>query len=287
MVQAAVQQLVCGRPSAAGCATARGGCCRAAAAARRHATSPCLPWPVSHMQLPLLPPCVPGAPRSDVSLADELSPPDGGLYLATPLDPLLVALPLLERARAQQNVFQDLEQILRWGAALQQCWVHREGCKVPAWHARQRLFFGGLCLAARNARCAAPPAPACSMAASPSAHQLLPLLAGGGQLGCICDVKAAGGQSYFRLSDDKVRRGGGGQAAVFCLAAPLAQHAACVPPLALLPLALRLQVACAAAAHFAAPQVVAWLRLKVEQAKAAMQASPNAAFRCTHGACDG
>ena len=42
-----------------------------------------------------------------------LSIADGGLYLATPMDPLLLALPLLERARAQQNVFQDLEQILR------------------------------------------------------------------------------------------------------------------------------------------------------------------------------
>ncbi len=33
--------------------------------------------------------------------------------MATPVDPLLLVLPLLERARAQQNVFQDLEQILR------------------------------------------------------------------------------------------------------------------------------------------------------------------------------
>ena len=38
---------------------------------------------------------------------------DGSLFLATPIDPLLVVLPLLEAARAQQNVFQDLEQILR------------------------------------------------------------------------------------------------------------------------------------------------------------------------------
>lgn len=38
---------------------------------------------------------------------------DGGVFLGTPVDPLLVVLPLLERARAEQNVFQDLEQILR------------------------------------------------------------------------------------------------------------------------------------------------------------------------------
>jgi hypothetical protein len=40
-------------------------------------------------------------------------PADGGMYLATPIDPLLVMLPLLERAREQQNVFQDIEQVLR------------------------------------------------------------------------------------------------------------------------------------------------------------------------------
>ncbi|KAI7835459.1 hypothetical protein COHA_010634 [Chlorella ohadii] len=79
---------------------------------------------------------------------------DGGLYVATPVDPLLLVLPLLERARAQQNVFQDLEQIL-------------------------------------------------SMAASPSAHLLAPLLEASGQLTCLCDAKAAGGQSYYRLNDDK------------------------------------------------------------------------------------
>ena len=50
--------------------------------------------------------------RSSPASAGCLST-DGGLYLATPVDPLLLALPLLERARAQQNVFQDLEQILR------------------------------------------------------------------------------------------------------------------------------------------------------------------------------
>lgn len=103
---------------------------------------------------------------------------DGGLYLSTPVDPLLLLLPLLERARAQQNVFQDLEQIL-------------------------------------------------SVATSPSAHMLLPLLAGGEHLGCLCEVKQAGGQSYFRLSDELV---------------------------------------------------LAWLTLKVQQAKAALQASPTAAF---------
>lgn len=45
------------------------------------------------------------------------------------------------------------------------------------------------------------------MAPCPSAHLLLPLLgggAGGGQLACLCDVKAAGGQSYYRLNDAKV-----------------------------------------------------------------------------------
>ena len=67
------------------------------------------------------------------------------------------------------------------------------------------------------------------MAASPSAALLLPLLGGGEQLACLCDVKQAGGQSYFRLSDQRV---------------------------------------------------LAWLRLKVDQAKAAMQASAAAAFRC-------
>lgn len=102
---------------------------------------------------------------------------DGGLYLCTPLDPLLLLLPLLERARAQQNVFQDLEQIL-------------------------------------------------SMAASASAHLLAPLLSGE-QLGCLCDVKEAGGQRYYRLNDELA---------------------------------------------------VAWLTLKAQQAKAALQASPSAAF---------
>lgn len=38
---------------------------------------------------------------------------DGGVFIATPVDPLLVLLPLLEQARAAQNVFQDIEQILR------------------------------------------------------------------------------------------------------------------------------------------------------------------------------
>lgn len=37
---------------------------------------------------------------------------DGGLFLATPVDPLLVLLPVLEAARDGQNVFQDLEQLL-------------------------------------------------------------------------------------------------------------------------------------------------------------------------------
>ena len=50
------------------------------------------------------------------------------MYLATPIDPLLVLLPLLERARAQQNVFQDMEQVLRWvsgrllSACVCNCW---------------------------------------------------------------------------------------------------------------------------------------------------------------------
>lgn len=35
------------------------------------------------------------------------------MYLGTPVDPLLLLMPLLEKARAQQNVFQDLEQIVR------------------------------------------------------------------------------------------------------------------------------------------------------------------------------
>ena len=52
-------------------------------------------------------------PASIYSSIGRASCADGSLYLATPIDPLLVALPLLERARAQQNVFQDLEQILR------------------------------------------------------------------------------------------------------------------------------------------------------------------------------
>ncbi|KAL4447480.1 hypothetical protein ABPG75_004699 [Micractinium tetrahymenae] len=103
---------------------------------------------------------------------------DGGLYLCSPVDPLLLLLPLLERAREQQNVFQDLEQIL-------------------------------------------------SMAASPSAHLLASVLGGGEQLGCLCDVKEAGGQRYYRLNDELV---------------------------------------------------VAWLTLKAQQAKAALQASPSAAF---------
>ena len=42
------------------------------------------------------------------------------------------------------------------------------------------------------------------MAASPSAHLLAPLLEASGQLTCLCDAKAAGGQSYYRLNDDKV-----------------------------------------------------------------------------------
>ena len=42
------------------------------------------------------------------------------------------------------------------------------------------------------------------MAASRSAHLLAPLLEQGGQLACLCDAKAAGGQSYYRLNDDKV-----------------------------------------------------------------------------------
>ncbi|KAL4434615.1 hypothetical protein ABPG77_002738 [Micractinium sp. CCAP 211/92] len=102
---------------------------------------------------------------------------DGGLYLCSPLDPLLLLLPLLERARAQQNVFTDVEQIL-------------------------------------------------SMAATASAHLLAQLL-DAEQMGCLCDVKEAGGQRYYRLNDDLV---------------------------------------------------VAWLTLKAQQAKAALQASPSAAF---------
>ena len=43
-----------------------------------------------------------------------------------------------------------------------------------------------------------------SMAASPSAHLLAPLLEQGGQLACLCDAKAAGGQSYYRLNDERV-----------------------------------------------------------------------------------
>ncbi|PSC68408.1 ribonuclease H2 subunit B [Micractinium conductrix] len=103
---------------------------------------------------------------------------DGGMYLGTPVDPLLLLMPLLEKARAQQNVFQDLEQIV-------------------------------------------------SMADSPSAHLLAELLAGSGQLACLCDVKQAGGQTYYRLNDDLV---------------------------------------------------LAWLRLKVDQAKQWLLESPAAAF---------
>ncbi|KAL4856766.1 Ribonuclease H2 subunit B [Chlorella vulgaris] len=103
---------------------------------------------------------------------------DGGVFIATPVDPLLVLLPLLEQARAAQNVFQDIEQIL-------------------------------------------------STAASSSAALLLPLLGSGEQLGCLCDVKRVGGQGYYRLND---------------------------------------------------ALVVAWLKLKVEQAMAAMRTSPAAAF---------
>lgn len=54
---------------------------------------------------------------------------DGGLYLCTPLDPLLLLLPLLERARAQQNVFTDVEQILRCSLlALDACMDPRADC---------------------------------------------------------------------------------------------------------------------------------------------------------------
>ena len=68
------------------------------------------------------------------------------------------------------------------------------------------------------------------MAPSPaSAHLLRGLLGGAEQLGCLCDVKLAGGQRYFRLSDQRV---------------------------------------------------AAWLALKATAAKAALHASPSAAFRC-------
>lgn len=120
------------------------------------------------------------------------------------------------------------------------------------------------------------------MAASPSAHLLLPVLGDGAQLGCLCDVKAAGGQSYFRLNDDKVRTGavaewGGGRAPLHGI---LCQgRRACTDavhkggrPLQARPLPPIPPV-----------QVLAWLRLKVEQCKAAMQASPAAAFRWVGG----
>ena len=165
----------------------------------------------AHTCIPLLPP-----------------PADGGLYLATPLDPLLVALPLLERARAQQNVFQDLEQVLRC-PPLRRVLLALAGLLPSAGQARvaplrgwrrqlskqRRPVHGSILAAAASSprplrshvRAALPcytACPPCSIAGSPSAHLLAGLLTEGGQLGCLCDVKAAGGQSYYRLNDDKV-----------------------------------------------------------------------------------
>ena len=134
------------------------------------------------------------------------TPADGGLYLGTPVDPLLVLLPLLEKARAEQNVFQDLEQILR--------------CELEGTAALARTLRSGLSVGYHAEPAVASPALVCSMAASPSAHLLLPLLGSGEQLGCLCDVKSAGGQNYFRLNDERVR----------CAAAPAAVPASCQLP---------------------------------------------------------
>lgn len=48
--------------------------------------------------------------------------------------------------------------------------------------------------------------PSCSMAATASAHLLAQLL-DAEQMGCLCDVKEAGGQRYYRLNDDLVSPG--------------------------------------------------------------------------------
>ena len=66
--------------------------------------------------MPLLPKLAPRMSLAYPTLPHASLPADGGMYLATPIDPLLVMLPLLERAREQQNVFQDIEQVLGWVA---------------------------------------------------------------------------------------------------------------------------------------------------------------------------
>lgn len=55
------------------------------------------------------------------STTNHIRPADGGLYVCTPVDPLLVVLPLLERARGAgqreggEGIFCDPEQILQVG----------------------------------------------------------------------------------------------------------------------------------------------------------------------------
>eukprot|EP00887_Chlorella_sp_A99_P003218 scaffold9.g3218.t1 len=85
----------------------------------------------------------------------------GGLYVATPVDPLLILLPLLEEARgangAGVGVFCDLEQMLS-----------------PLGQASAHLL-----------------APLLAPAAASSSSALE----------CVCDWKEAGGQRYYRLSE--------------------------------------------------------------------------------------
>lgn len=77
---------------------------------------------------------------------DDYVAQDGSLYLATPFDPLLLLLPILEG----QKMFQDLETLL-------ESVEHASG--------------------------------------------LAPLIQP--HLGCVCDVKEAGGQHYYRLNNDR------------------------------------------------------------------------------------
>eukprot|EP00798_Chlamydomonas_sp_ICE-L_P004557 gene4557-14737_t len=107
---------------------------------------------------------------------------DGGVYMATPVDPIFVLLPVLERSRAKtassSGMFCPLEQILSDPIS-------------PALHV---LLNGGGGGGGEGEEV---------QGSAPSTTPISELLLS------VCEVKDAGGDKYYRVSDEMVKDAGG------------------------------------------------------------------------------
>lgn len=146
---------------------------------------------------------------------------DGGMFVATPVDPLLVLLPFLDRGRDQSaacpaGMFKPLEELLYDPAVPGLTWLLQaasgaagattagqqqaaEACEAPRALAPTASGAG-------EAGDEAGPVPASGSAGRSSSDADVCGSTAGlrQQLACICDVRDVGGDQYYRLNDERV-----------------------------------------------------------------------------------